>query len=122
MKQDLQQLFTRWLQSEYGEEFSGVLSVYQGSKLILEQAVGYRNCAESLPNLPTTAFALASGTKLFTALAVCNLLKQGKLNLTDTLGNILSADLGTIDPSITIAQLLTRCSARQHCPRLPAGR
>jgi len=110
MKQDLQQLFANWLQSEYGEEFSGVLSVYQGSELILAQAVGYRNRAERLPNLPNTAFALASGTKLFTALAVCNLLKQGKLNLTDTLGSILPADLGTIDPGITIGQLLTHTS------------
>ncbi|MCL2754058.1 MAG: serine hydrolase, partial [Defluviitaleaceae bacterium] len=80
MKDILQGIFDTWI-SEEVEDFSGVLSVAGDDGVIYSKAVGHRNIAEELPNTLDTAFAIASGTKLFTGLAVCKLINEGKLSL-----------------------------------------
>lgn len=90
--------------------FSGVFSVSDESGVVFERACGQRNRSEGLPNHRDTAFGIASGTKLFTGLAVCTLLDEGRLSLTDRLSDILPHDLGQIDRRVTIHQLLTHTS------------
>jgi len=103
----IQDIFNTW--NEAGE-FSGVFSVTGANDTIFQQACGYRNRAEQLPNTPKTAFAIASGTKLFTALSVCKLIDEGKLKIEDRIWDIIPFDLKEIDKEVTIFHLLTHTS------------
>ena len=109
MKKILKDIFTNWIKDD-GEDFSGVFSVSGADGVIFQQACGYRNWAEKLPNTADTAFGIASGTKMFTGLAVCKLIDEGKLSLEDKLCDLLSVDLGQIDRRVTVFQLLTHTS------------
>ena len=90
--------------------FSGVFSVADENGVVFQHTTGYRNRSERLPNQADTAFGIASGTKLFTALAACKLIDNGKLSLSDRLWDILPYDLGQIDKQVTIQHLLTHTS------------
>lgn len=90
--------------------FSGVISVSQKGASIFESCYGYRDRAERLPNEGNTRFAIASGTKLFTALAIGRLVEQGKLSLSTRIGDLSGDFSGFIDPAATIDQLLSHTS------------
>ena len=107
MKKVIQDIFNTW--NEAGD-FSGVFSVSGADGFKLQHACGYRNRAEKLPNTVETAFAIASGTKLFTALSVCKLIDEGKLNLNDKVWDLLPHDLKMIDKEVTVLHLLTHTS------------
>jgi len=109
MSNTVQELFESWLK-EQKDSFSGVFSVSNSSGVIYTRAGGYRSKAEELPNTGETMFGIASGTKLFTGLAVCKLLDEKKLALEDKLCDLLSNDLGKTDKDITVYQLLTHTS------------
>ncbi|MCL2169763.1 MAG: beta-lactamase family protein [Defluviitaleaceae bacterium] len=110
MKEHIRGIFETWINEET-DDFSGVLSVTGiVDGVICQMAVGHRNRAEELPNTADTAFAVASGTKLFTGLAVCKLIDEGKLSLDDKLWAILPHDLGQIHKDVTVYQLLTHTS------------
>jgi len=72
--------------------------------------VGYRELANQLPVTEDTLFPTASVGKVFTAVGVLQLIDQGKLSLSDTIGDVLTFDLGHLDPKVTIEQLLTHTS------------
>jgi len=79
--------------------------------VIFEKCCGFRNRSEKLVNKKDTAFGIASGTKLFTGLAVCKLIDENKLALEDKLRDVLlSHDLGEIDRDVMIFHLLTHTS------------
>ena len=109
MEKSMKDIFVNWLETE-GEEFSGVFSVSGADGVIYQQACGCRNRAEELPNKVDTAFGIASGTKLFTGLAVCKLIDEKKLSLEDKLCDLLPYDLKQIDKRITVFHLLTHTS------------
>ena len=109
MKKVMEDIFNNWLKDD-GEDFSGVFSVTGANGAIFQQACGYRNKAEELPNTIDTAFAIASGTKMFTGLAVCTLIDEKKLSLEDKLCDLLPYDLGQIDKGVTVFHLLTHTS------------
>lgn len=92
------------------DKFSGVFSASDEKGLLFEKYRGFRNRSEELPNNSETAFGIASGTKLFTGLAVCKLIDAGKLSLDDLLWDILSYDLGQIDRRVSVFHLLTHTS------------
>lgn len=92
------------------EKFSGVFSVRDEKGVLFERCCGFRNRSEGLPNNRDTAFGIASGTKMFTGLAVCKLIEWGKLSLEDKLWDILPYDLGQIDKRVSIFHLLTHTS------------
>ena len=90
--------------------FSGVFSVSGEQGAAFEKCCGFRNRSDNLPNNSDTAFGIASGTKLFTGLAVCKLIDEGKLSLDARLWDVLPFDLGQIDKSVTVFHLLTHTS------------
>lgn len=91
--------------------FSGVIAAQDATGTLFARAYGLRSRQDGLENELSTAFAIASGTKLLTALAILRLVAAGKLSLDTALGEALAAyPLGTIDPAITIRQLLTHTS------------
>jgi len=109
MEKLMQDIFDNWFQNG-NEDFSGVFSVSVDDSVIFQQAYGYRNRAEKLPNKSDTAFGIASGTKLFTGLAICKLIDEKKLSLGDRLCDLLSYDLGQINKKVTVLHLLTHTS------------
>ena len=109
MKKQIKELFDTWLKEE-GEDFAGVLSATDEHGVLYEKAIGLQDRSHNLPCQVDTAFGIASGTKLFTGLAICRLIDKGLLKLEDNLGDIFQRDLGQIDKGITIYQLLTHTS------------
>ena len=107
MKNTVREIFNRW---NAAGEFSGVVSVSGPDGLLFEQACGYRNRAERLPNEPDTAFAIASGTKFFTALAACQLIDSGRLTLDDRVWDVIPHDLKRVRKDVTVFHLLTHTS------------
>ena len=104
---NIDRIWNEWPDSD---KFSGVFSVRGQEGVIFEKCCGYRNRSEELPNNASTAFGIASGTKLFTGLAVCRLIDTGKITLEDRLWNILPYDLGQINKEVTVLHLLTHTS------------
>jgi CubicO group peptidase (beta-lactamase class C family) len=91
-------------------DFSGVISIYQDASTIYDHAFGCRDIKNPLPNLTSTLFGIASGTKLFTALAIGRLIDQGVISLGTTVGELDPAYTHFIDPRATIRHLLTHTS------------
>lgn len=104
---NIDRIWNEWPDSD---KFSGVFSVSSQEGVIFEKCCGYRNRSEELPNNASTAFGIASGTKLFTGLAVCRLIDTGKITLEDRLWNILPYNLGQINKEVTVLHLLTHTS------------
>ncbi len=90
--------------------FSGVISIFKGSSTVFSEAFGHRDIKNKLPNTTRTMFGIASGTKLFTALGIGELIDQGLLSLETTVKEIDPGYKGFIDEHATIQHLLTHTS------------
>ncbi|WP_373277960.1 serine hydrolase domain-containing protein [Amphibacillus sediminis] len=89
--------------------FSGSILVKNKDKEI-NFSLGYANRSEQLPNQATTRFGIASGCKLITAIAICQLVDRGQLTFNTTLRDCLKLNFEQIDSSVSVHQLLTHCS------------
>lgn len=92
------------------ESFTGVVTVDVGDERRYERIDGFAHRALQVPNTAATRFALASGGKTFTALAVLRLIEQGVLALDTRVRSILGTDLPLIDDAVTVEHLLTHTS------------
>jgi len=91
--------------------FSGAVAAACNGQVYLKDAFGYANRADKLPNTPETLFGIASGCKIFTAVAICQLAEQGRLVLESKLAEHLELSLFPLfDRKITIHHLLTHSS------------
>jgi CubicO group peptidase (beta-lactamase class C family) len=90
--------------------FSGVVSVSRGSEVLFERAYGQAERAHGIACTPQTRFAIASGTKGFTALVVMSLVAEGAVALTTPARSVLGADLPLIADDVTLEHLLTHRS------------
>jgi CubicO group peptidase (beta-lactamase class C family) len=90
--------------------FTGVVTVDVGDRRVYERADGFAHRAFQVPNTTATRFAIASGGKTFTALAVLRLAEEGVLSLDTTVRGILGSDLPLIDDAVTVEHLLTHTS------------
>jgi CubicO group peptidase (beta-lactamase class C family) len=90
--------------------FTGVVSIYDNKNNVYSEAFGYADIAGKRKNNIKTKFAIASGTKFFTALGIGALIDAGKLSLDSTVNDIFHRDFMYIDSKATIAQLLTHSS------------
>jgi CubicO group peptidase (beta-lactamase class C family) len=97
----------RRLRTVLADGFSGVACVAHGADVLADLASGDAHQAESIPNTLDTRFPLASGSKLFTAVAVVQLVESGRLGLDTRLRDCVPAALGRLDERITVAHLLT---------------
>ena len=95
MRDKIKIITEEWI-ADQENDFSGVLTVFDTNEIIFNQVSGFRNISEKLPNVKDTAFAIASGTKLFTGIAVCKLIESGELALDTLLCDIVRHDLGKI--------------------------
>ena len=90
--------------------FSGVVRVDRHGDVVLLAAFGEADRAHGIANTPTTRFAIASGTKTFTALVVVSLVEDGVLRVDTPARDLLGADLPLIADDVTIEHLLAHWS------------
>ena len=68
------------------DSFSGVVMIAKAGKPIYQRAVGLANKSYNVPNRIDTKFNLGSINKIFTRVAISQLIEEGKLTLADTIG------------------------------------
>jgi CubicO group peptidase (beta-lactamase class C family) len=92
--------------------FSGAVLVARGETVMLEQACGEASRRYHVDNKVETRFNLASMNKMFTAVAVMQLVEQGRVSLNDPLSKYADETWlpREISDRITINQLLTHTS------------
>lgn len=71
------------------DQFSGVVAVAQGGNVVFEKAYGYADPDAGRLNTVDTRFGMASVGKMFTAVAVGQLLDAGRVDLAETVGTVL---------------------------------
>lgn len=71
------------------DSFSGAVMVARNGQPIFQRAVGLANKQYNTPNRVDTKFNLGSINKIFTRIAILQLIEQGKLSLDDHLGKHL---------------------------------
>jgi CubicO group peptidase (beta-lactamase class C family) len=90
--------------------FSGVVRIDRANEAPIARAYGLAHRANAIANTVDTRFAIASGTKGFTALAVMSLIEEGTLGLDTTARSVLRGDLPLIDDAVTVDHLLAHRS------------
>lgn len=90
--------------------FSGVVLVQQKGNTVFQRAYGFANRSEEIANTMGTRFGIASGCKIFTAVAVCQLVEKGVLSFDTLLRDCLDIPLSKFDRNISIHHLLTHSS------------
>ena len=90
--------------------FSGVVRVDREGEIELATAYGLANRSLGVFNTLDTRFAIASGAKGLTALAVMSLVEEGSLELSTRARSVLANDLPLIDDAVTIEHLLSHRS------------
>lgn len=91
-------------------DFSGVIAKYRGDETCYSLSSGYADCSEKRLNNSETLFAIASGTKLFTALSIGILIKEGKLTLDTPALDIVPLPNPLLDARMTVRHLLSHTS------------
>ncbi|AIY04290.1 beta-lactamase [Planococcus sp. PAMC 21323] len=87
-------------------DFSGV--AYLAKQEPWAMAKGFADQANERPNTVDTRFGIASGSKLFTALVICQLVEEEKVSFEDLLSELLPKTFPHFN--VTIHQLLTHTS------------
>jgi CubicO group peptidase (beta-lactamase class C family) len=105
MKQQLAAIFRA-----YAPHFSGTCLVKSGAEILFSGASGLANRDFEIPNRLDTRFDTASVTKVFTAVAVLQLVEQELLRLSDRIGEIIDLSDTAIPGEVTIEQLLNHTS------------
>ncbi len=90
--------------------FSGVVRVDRHGDTELCAAHGLADRAHEVPATVETVFAIASGAKGLTALAVLGLVERGALALGTTARSLLGDDLPLVADDVTVAHLLAHRS------------
>ena len=88
------------------DNFSGVVLVAKDFVPFATKATGYADRARGAPNATITPFNIASVTKVFTAVAIGQLVDQGKVSLEDPLTKYLPNYPKPVGDQITIAMLV----------------
>jgi CubicO group peptidase (beta-lactamase class C family) len=90
--------------------FSGGVRVDGSAGIELAKAYGFADRRHEILNTIETQFAIASGSKGLTALAVVSLIEGGTLHLKTSARSVLGADLPLIGDDVTIEHLLSHRS------------
>ena len=93
------------------DDLSGGLLLARGDSVLLERVFGFADPERRRPITATTRFNMASGGKMFTAVAIADLVEEGRLHFTDAVEAVLPAVAG--EPfvhGVTVAHLLSHTS------------
>ena len=91
-------------------DFSGVVRVDRAGEVEVANAYGLAHRGHEIPNTVGTQFAIASGAKGLTAVAVVSLVEDGSLDLATPARSVLGEDLPLIDDDVTVEHLLSHRS------------
>lgn len=106
----------RELEAFFGAEaaagrFSGVVAVGREGSPLFQKAWGMADRAKKIPNTVETRFNLGSMNKMFTSVAVAQLVSQGKLRFDDPLSRFHPDFPSAQDaPKVSVEHLLTHTS------------
>jgi CubicO group peptidase (beta-lactamase class C family) len=90
------------------DQFSGTVVIAKLGKPIFAQAYGLADREKKVPNTLETKFRIGSMNKMFTATAIVQLVQDGKLALTDTVGKVRPGyPNANIAAKVTIQHMLT---------------
>jgi len=92
------------------DRFSGVVLVAKYGEVIFAEAYGLANQEAQISNEIDTRFGYASVGKMFTSIAVAQLVEEGKLSYADPIRRYLPEYPATTADQVTIDQLLTHRS------------
>jgi CubicO group peptidase (beta-lactamase class C family) len=95
------------------------LLVSKHGEVILEKGYGIANLELQVPMRPEMVFRIGSITKQFTAVAILQLIEEGKLHLSDSIQKFIST-FDTKGKKITIENLLTHTSGIKGYEQLDA--
>jgi D-alanyl-D-alanine carboxypeptidase len=102
------ELEQRLLAEAAKDEFAGVVLVARDGKPIFQRAIGLADREQGIPNQLQTKFRIGSMNKMFTAVAILQLVQAGKLALSDPLGKHLKGyPNADVAQQVTIEHLLT---------------
>jgi CubicO group peptidase (beta-lactamase class C family) len=111
VNQITQEVDTRLTEMAAKDEFSGALLLAKNGKILWEKAYGLADREAKIPNTVKTQFRLGSMNKMFTSVAVAQLVQQGKLKFSDTLVTALpDYPNKEVAAKITVEDLLTHTS------------
>jgi len=91
-------------------DFSGVVLIKRGPTTVFEAATGLATQRWGIPNTLDTRFDTASITKLFTSVAVLDLVGRGDLDLETSIHHYVDLEGTTIGTDVTLLHLLTHTS------------
>ena len=103
--------FDAWLgQRASAGEFSGTALVVRDGRVLLDAGYGLSDRASSVADTPQTRYCVASIGKLFTAVAVAQLVEQHRLSFTDPIGRYLTGFAPAVADGVTVGDLLDMTS------------
>lgn len=93
-------------------DFSGIAAVYRGGVAEFVGCYGAANRADGVPVRPTTRFAVASVSKMFTAATIATLVRDGRLGFGTPVVDVLPPERrpSTLVPDVTVHHLLSHTS------------
>jgi len=92
------------------EPFSGIVYLTNDDGVLYELGFGYAIRTEAIPNKSDTRYQMASGCKIFTSAAICQLVEQEKLEFDTLLKDCVDVVFPNYAKEITIHHLLTHSS------------
>jgi CubicO group peptidase (beta-lactamase class C family) len=114
---DVERLADRLVRAE---QFSGVVLLKRYGRVIVQRAYGLADRGAQRANTTETPFALASVSKMFTAVLAAQLVEQNKIRLDSSIGSLLpSFPAGQAKSQVTVHQLLTMSSGIPDVFRMP---
>lgn len=69
--------------------FEGTILIADKGAIVYQESFGFKDAEKSVPITNTSHYSIASVTKLFTAIAIMQLIEEGKFQLTDNLETLL---------------------------------
>ena len=93
------------------DRFSGAILIARNEKILYQRVSGLADRAWQIRNRSDTKFNLASMTKMFTAVAVAQLVEKGKITLDEPVGKVLpDYPNREVSEKVTVRQLLNHTS------------
>ncbi|GAA2591568.1 serine hydrolase domain-containing protein [Winogradskya consettensis] len=91
-------------------KFSGTVLLSHRGRTVLSRSYGMADREKGIRNREGTAVSLSSAAKPFCAVAILQLVQQGRVKLTDTVGTYLSGFTADIAEKVTIHHMLSDTS------------